>query len=128
MEITRLPQSYLFSLTNLVAKGAGGPVPLPVQPSDYPYSQLKNIRGVPAPRGRPGYSLGKLQSLDKLIERLRGLKGKAAYEVPSQVDEGSLDRMIQYYQRELKQSLRTQVPVFLGNPIRDQGLTLDLFA
>lgn len=127
MEITRLPYSYAFSLSSLTAKSAGDPISLPVRPSHYLYSQMKHIRGVPAPGGRPGYSLNKLRSLDNLIERLRGLKGKTPYKIPSPGDEDSLDAMIRHYQQELKKSLEARIPKFLGNPARDQGLALNLF-
>jgi len=62
-----LPYSYLF------AAGATGKICVPVSSAQLPYSNFRNVVGVPAGL-TGGYSLDKLQILDTLIGHLRTVK------------------------------------------------------
>lgn len=127
MEIQKTPQTYTFPLTNIVrARNAQGSISVPVRPSQYLYSQLKHIKGFPASGGHQGYPLNKLRTLDNLIERLQGLKGAETYKISEKEEGSSLDAKIRFYQQELKRSIDSRIPEFLGNPSRDQGIALNI--
>ena len=125
MEVVKTSFSHTFPLTSIVrARHASGSVFVPVQPSQFMYSQLKHLKGFPALGSNQGYPLAKLRSLDNLIERLKNLKG---FEIPGIDNKSSVDGLIKFYQQELKRALETQVPEFLGSPSRDQGLVADFY-
>ena len=127
MDIQKTSPSYTFSITSIVrARHSNGAITVPVRPSQYLYSHLKHIKGFPATGAHQGYPLNKLRTLDNLIERLQSLKGNESFKVTPRDEEGSLDAMIRYYQRELKRSIDSQVPGFLGDPSRDRGLALNM--
>jgi hypothetical protein len=71
MDIQSAGSAQGIPLTHLVkARFSPGKIALPVRNSQYLYSNLKHITGIPAGRQAGGYSLIKLKALDNLIERL----------------------------------------------------------
>jgi len=126
MEVQNVTSAYTISISSIVkARNAQGAISVPVPPSQYLYAQLKHIKGFPAGSSQPGYSINKLRTLDNLIERLQGLKGKEILQPREETQEASIDGLIRFYQQELKKSLDTRIPDFLGSPARDQGLSLN---
>jgi len=76
MEIQYVSNSKNIPVTQLVrAKYAPGKLSLPVKQSQFLYSNLKHITGIPASQQQGGYSLTKLKALDNMIDLL-GRLGK----------------------------------------------------
>ncbi len=95
-----LPYSYLF------AAGASGKICIPVSSAQLPYSNFKNVVGVPAD-SNGGYSLDKLQILDTLIGHLRTIRQSP---MPAKATAGGasperVDALIEEYSKQLHTAL-----------------------
>jgi hypothetical protein len=105
MDIQSAGAARGIPLTHLVkARFSPGKIALPVRKSQYLYSNLKHITGVPADRQAGGYSLIKLKALDNLIERL-GSFGRKPERPDSAAGESSanITALIEQYAADLHQ-------------------------
>lgn len=107
----------------LRGRAAGGTILIPVRPSHYLYSNLKHIKGVPAPNSEGGYSLNKLRAIDNLIGRLKSL---GATPPPASEHGSDVDQQLTGYQRELQMILQVRQPMYRGSSIRDLGLAVNI--
>ena len=132
MKVESISGLSVVPVTNLVrAWVSEGSIALPVESTQYLYSNFKHVRGIPAPGNSSGYSLAKLRALDNLIERLQNLKGQDR--VPDftvkPVSEGgspSLDAQVDSLRKQLNETLNSRMPSFRGFAGLDAGLSLNL--
>ncbi len=95
-----LPISYLYS-----SRYGEGRATVPVDRSQAIYANFRNVSGVPAPEGVPGYSVDKLHILDTLIQGLRNAKaGSSVPEAPASPGPGKVDELIQEYGARLHEA------------------------
>ena len=126
MEIQAATAARGIPLTHLVkARFSTGKIALPVRKSQYLYSNLKHVTGIPAAgRENSGYSLMKLKALDNLIERLGqfGKKPETPQPEISQVDGGtaSITALIDQYAADLHQI------AVMNTPYTDSGIETGL--
>jgi len=125
--LTTVPVSNL--LRALVSETS---IALPVDSSQYLYSNFKHIRGIPAPGNSTGYSLSRLKAVDNLIDRLQMLKGtesagRSLVPETKETEPTALDRRLDTLRRQLNETLNSRISLFRGFEGLDTGLSLDLF-
>lgn len=112
MDIQTASGAKGIPLTHLVrARFSAGKVALPVRKSQYLYSNLKHITGIPAGSRESGYSLTKLKALDNLIERLGDYGGKTLTGLNPRGDDSSgLSSLIESYAEKLHSLVVSETP------------------
>jgi len=100
-----LPISYLYS-----SRYGEGRATVPVDRSQAIYANFRNVSGVPAPEGVPGYSVDKLHILDSLIQGLRSAKAESSVtEARDSLGRGDVDQLIQEYGARLHEAASAPV-------------------
>jgi hypothetical protein len=104
----------------------GGPVTVPVNPSQAVYARLKHVRGVPSQEG--GAPLFRLRILDNLIDRLLSYsEGVPQTQQLRNLDNDSIDPLIDRLQNQLRNRLLS-VPSSFGGNYPETGMLIDLSA
>lgn len=131
MQIETITNSRTIPLSSVVRGSMGSSqVSLPVPRSQAIYARFKHISGRPDPSGG-GYSIGKLRSLDNLIDRLIKIKENRSAELPGReslkgIPEENLDALIQDLSQKLHRAfVKAETNPYLnpGSPI---GLVTDI--
>lgn len=131
MQVATISNSRTIPLSSVVRGSIGSSqISLPVPRSQVLYARFKHISGRPDPSGG-GHSLGKLRSLDNLIDRLIKLKESKSGELPGRdslkgMSEENLDALIQDLSRKLHQAfVKAEANPYL-NPGSPVGLVADI--
>ncbi len=108
-----LPISYLYS-----SRYGEGRAAVPVDRGQAIYAHFRNVSGVPAPEGVPGYSVDKLHILDILIERVRSAKAESpalgSAKARAATGPGAVDELIQEYGARLHEAASAPVLPYSG--------------
>ena len=138
MAIGLLPNAPSITYSEIARAQQGfGRVSVPVSQNHYLYARFRHVKGVPRlgpasqddaiPSG--GYSISKIYSLDRLIDRFIQVKGKEA-SVPdagSMTSSSEVEAAIQDLARSLHEqiSMQRSGPVLYGNPGTDHGFFIN---
>ena len=106
--------SSIPSFGYVMNASANGRLSLPVDPASLIYSHFRHVSGVPAPEGRQGVAISKLNILDALIEQMSQMKNTGGISNLTHIPENQMDLMIEFYNTEIRQATQAVAPYALA--------------
>ena len=104
-----------------------GRLALPVDPASVIYSHFRHVSGVPAPEGRQGVAISKLNILDALIEQMNQIRKSGSSSDFAQIPEDLMDTMIGFYHTELHLAMEVQVETpYIPIPLAQSGAIFNI--
>ena len=122
-----ISNSYIPSYGYVMSASANGRIALPVDPASLIYSHFRHVSGVPAPEGRQGVAISKLNILDALIEQMAQMKKNGAPAGFVGITEERLDSMIEIYSSQIRQTLEAQaIMPYTSAPMAQTGALFNI--
>ena len=103
-----ISNSYIPSYGYVMNASANGRIALPVDPASLIYSHFRHVSGVPAPEGRQGVAISKLNILDALIEQMNRMKNNGDLNGSTWISEDRMDTMIESFSIQIRQAMEAQ--------------------
>lgn len=118
---TGLPMGYMGVSAY---RDASSRIGVPVAPSQYLYSNFRNVHGVPASEGSRGVSISRLKIIDSIIEVLKQRGIKPAVESPGTEDNPANEYLIKELTEQMNRMQSAPTP-YMALP-QAKGMAFDI--